>query len=726
MTSHHLLITFVSAAVIGVFLILIAQRLKISSIVVLLVGGILAGPEFLGIVNPSNLGNGLNTIISLAVGIILFEGGLTLDIKGYRQVSTEIVGVLTRGVFVTWGLSTISIKLIFDFNWSLCLLAGSLIIVTGPTVIGPLLQRIRVKKRLHDILYWEGVLIDPIGVFISLLCYEWILSAGTQEVYFNFFSRFLVGTVIGLAFGMGIYELLKRNWIPEERLNIFALASAMVTFAVADSLISESGLLSVTIAGFWLGYKDTPQLDRIIAYKVELKDFLIGLLFVLLAANLVMSKFLTYGIALLGVVVVVMFVVRPLNIFASTLKSSISLKDKLFLSWIAPRGIVAASMSSLFAFHLADTGYENAEFIESFTYAVIAGTVIFQGFSARWVGKMLGALEPRPSGWLIIGAHKLARAVAKFIKDRGHNVVLLDTNPREVKLARRDGYTAICENAMVLNPDKHVELYGTGNILAITENEDLNQLICQRWKKVFTKARLLYWGAEDAQASGQSSLILKGESVWPALNLKTILAQNLQHDEIITCTMDAPLQSFNKPDETLMCVFEGRFYPDPPYDKEGEATFLTLRPMSSGLEASTRKEWIIFSDERLLENLFGTMLKILKKDFSHLDNEALLEELVRREREYTSLIGHGISLPHAYSASITESILMVAKLVAPIQCKHSGAEILLVFMVISPEGQPEEHLGLISRIAKFVMREETRNALLEATDSDELYQIIGK
>lgn len=726
MTSHHILTTFVSASVLGVVLMLVAKRLKISSIVVLLIGGILAGPEFLSIVRPADLGDGLNTIISLAVGLILFEGGLTLDIKGYTKVSSEIWGVLTKGVIVTWGLSTIAIKLIFGFDWSLSLLAGSLIIVTGPTVIGPMLQRIRVKKRLHDILYWEAVLIDPIGVFFALLCYEWIVSSGTQEVYINFFSRFFIGAIVGITFGVVIYHLIKRNFIPEEKLNIFVLATAMLNFAVADSLISESGLLSVTITGLWLGYKDTPLLDKIIAYKVELKDFLTGLLFVLLAANLALSKFLNYGIAIVGIIAIVMLVIRPINIFVSTLKSTISFKEKLFLSWIAPRGIVAASMSSMFAFHLTAKGYDNADFLETFTYGVIVGTVILQGFSAKWIGKILGVLEPKPNAWLIIGAHKLARAVAKFIQDRDRQVILLDLNPREIKLSKRDGFTAICENAMGLDPAKHFELYGVGNVLAITENNDLNQLICQRWKKLLNEARIMYWDPDAAKNEDHQILKTAGTPVWTDLNIRTILAQNIQHDELITCVDEAPLNLFRKHDETLICEYEGDFYLDPPYEKKGNATFLTLRPISSGLEAHTKKEWIIFSSDKTLSDLYTGMLELLKPDFPDLDVKSLRENLIIREKEHTSLIGHGISLPHTYTTSIDRSVLLVAKLNKPAVCQHNNAEISIVFMVISSEGQPEAHLGLISKIAKFAMKETTRQTLYKATTVDELYYIIEK
>ncbi len=727
MESNAILTTFVAASALGYLLILIAREFRLSAIAILLLGGIIAGPEFVGVVKPHSLGDTLNTFISLAVGLILFEGGLTLDVKGYKQVSSEILGVLTRGVLVTWLVSSVAVKFLFGFGWSFSILAGSLIIVTGPTVIGPLLQRLRVKKNIYNILYWEGVLIDPIGVFIALLCYEWMVSSVAQEMaYLNFFIRFAVGSATGLIAGNIIFHILRKGWVPDERLNLFVIVGAMMTFALSDHLMPESGLLGVTIAGLWLGYKETPQLDRIIEYKDELKDFLIGFLFILLAANLKFSSFASYGWPLALIVVFLMVVVRPLNIFVSTFNSALSLKDKLFLSWIAPRGIVAASMSSLFAFHLTAEGYAEATFLEAFTYAVIGGTVVFQGLTARPVGKLLGVLEARPKGWLIIGAHKVARAVAAFIRENGDSVVLIDTNPREVKLCRRQRLTAIPDNAMTINPSQHLEFYGVGNILAITVNDDLNQLLCQRWQKMIKGARLFYWGFEDFSGDEQQPYRLVGKKIWPKLDLKAILAQNIQYDELISCVSEGPVADFSESEDVLLSRFEGRLFPYVPVDKEGDALFLKLRPVVSPISTNTCEEWMIFSRETRLETLYREMLRVFHDKLSPSEEDRLLVELMAREKEYTSMIGHGVSVPHAYSTETKESFFALAKVSPPVRCSHTGADISLVFMVISPEGHPEEHLTLISRIAKFVVKEETRAALLAGESKGEIYSIVEK
>lgn len=728
--SHHLMVNFVLASSLGVFLFILATRMKISAIVVLLLGGILAGPEFFGFVHPEELGGGLNTIISLAVGLILFEGGLTLDIRGYRQVSKEIWGVLTKGVLVTWLVTAVLVKFIFNFGWELSILSSSLIIVTGPTVIGPLLKRIRVKKNIHNILHWEGVLIDPIGVFIALLCYEWIISADASQgaVTLNFLSRFFVGAVVGIVAGIVIYQVLKRNWIPEKTLNIFVLACAMLTFMVADHIVTESGLLSVTIAGFLIGTKKPPSLSAIIAYKDELKDFLIGLLFILLAAQLELGKFVAYGAGLIAIVLLVMFLVRPLNIFISTFGSKLSLKEKVFLSWIAPRGIVAASMASLFAFRLEEAGMQNADFLETMTYSVIAGTVFFQGFTARWVGKILGVLEPEAKDWLIVGAHRLGRQVAKFVIGQGHSVILIDTNPREIKLAHREGFTAINANAMTIDPGKNVQFYGIGNVLAITENEDLNQLVCQRWGKLLDHPNLFRWAPANRETEDEViGKIAVGEQVWQRFHLKRLMAAEPGQDQVDLRTVTVNAQAAQKMGSILMHSADGSVRPDHPDEKvEGEITVLTFQDDAPHTEFPISEKDVYLGSQGSLEDLYREMLQSLSQDISTEEIDRIHGDLLDREAEFTSLIGYGIALPHTYSSAVSSTRLMAAKVEPPLPCQHTGEDISLVFLLLSPVNQPVEHLNMISRIAKFVMKEEQRKAILSAETPEALYRIISE
>ena len=398
--SHDMLLTMAAAISAGVILLALAHRLNLPAIVLLVAGGVALGPEGLGLVKPAVLGDGLRVIVALAIGLILFEGGLTLDVRGYRSASSMIQRLLTIGLLTT-GLSTaVAIWLIFDFPFAFCLLAASLVVVTGPTVIAPLLKRIKVQAKLHGILHWEGVLIDPIGVFIAILCFEWIVVQDHEQVLWRFLLRFVWGLGLGIVGGVLVYLLIRIRLIVDEMLNVFALAAAVLIFGLAESFLPEAGLLAVTASGFVLGILGPGQLKRIRHFKAEITDLLIGTLFILLVARLDLDQFIAFGSQGALLVAAVVLVARPLNI----LNSSWGLKDfnwreKLFLSWVAPRGIVAASMASLFAINLQEKGiFPQAPFLETFTYSIIISTVVLQGFSAGLLAWALGLKRPPPQG----------------------------------------------------------------------------------------------------------------------------------------------------------------------------------------------------------------------------------------------------------------------------------------------------------------------------------------
>ncbi len=369
----------------GCLLTVLSRRLHLPTIVLLLIGGFALGPEWLGVLHPNALGDFLPMIVSLAVGLILFEGALTLDLKEFKQTSTVIKRLLTVGVLITWLGSALTAYIVFDTSPAFALLMGSLIIVTGPTVIVPLLRRIRVQQKLASILHWEGVLIDTIGVFTAILCYEWVVEGGGAVAIPSFLIRVASGAAIGLIGGYSIYWVMKKNWVPDNIVNAFALASAMLIFGATELIKPEAGLLSVTIAGLIVGIKKPRQLREIKAFKAELVDLLIGMLFLLLVARLELQQFIDFfkmggGWVLFSVILII----RPLSIAASSFGTDLNLRQKALLSWVAPRGVVAASMASLFALSLS--GKENSvgdpALLESFVYSVICATVLIQGRSA--------------------------------------------------------------------------------------------------------------------------------------------------------------------------------------------------------------------------------------------------------------------------------------------------------------------------------------------------------
>lgn len=532
---HQSLTSIVTAISAGVLLLVISRRFNIPGIVMLLLGGIALGPLGLQLVSPESLGQGLRVIAAVGIGLILFEGGLTLDLRGYFAASAVIKRLLSVGILVTWLTTTLAIYLVFETPVSLALIAGSLVIVTGPTVIAPLLRRIRVTSKLHNILHWEGVLIDPIGVFVALLCFEWVATHSGGTAIGNFALRIVVGLAFGLIGGMAISYLERKKYVPEDMVNVFALASAVLIFGVTEAVLSEAGLLSVTVAGFVLGVKKPVRLEQIREFKAEITDLLIGTLFILLAARLSFDQFASFGMRGALVVAIVMFVVRPLNIMVCTWGSGMSWREKLFLSWVAPRGIVAASMASLFVLS-GKLGSEGPDprFVETFVYSIIISTIILQGFSAGWLARLLGLYDPERKGWLIVGAHPLGQEIARFISNTtSATAVLIDTNSSSVQDAESKGLPAAVGDAR--NPDTHdfdelLDLHNVGNVLALTDNEDLNTLVCQKWVPVLGEEQVYRWGRISTKSIEQRAE--SGVLIWSDLPKPSLIADALTQGAI--------------------------------------------------------------------------------------------------------------------------------------------------------------------------------------------------
>ena len=514
----------------GCFLTTLSRKLHLPTLVLLLLGGFLLGPEGFDFFDPKALGDFLPIFISLAVAIILFEGGLTLDLKEFTQTSIIIQRLLSVGVVITWFGVALCILIIFKTNISFALLMGSLVIVTGPTVIVPLLRRIRIQSRIANILHWEGVLIDSIGVFIAILCFEWVVEGGSSVALPNFMIRIFSGLLIGAVGGYLVYLCMDRKFIPDTLINAFALASAMFIFGLTELIKPEAGLLSVTIAGIVVGLKKPHRLKEIKAFKAEIVDLLIGMLFIILVARLDLEQFYNFftngGI---WVLIAVILIIRPLSVFVSGFKTQISFKEKLLLSWIAPRGVVAASMASLFAISLQNKENPVGDplLMEAFVYAVICTTVLIQGMSSGIVARLLKLQRPAPNDWVIIGAHRFGRELAEAINQvDGHSVILLDTNPTNIRLSKKYNLNALLCDGMEAEElyEEQQLLFGAGFVLALTDNSELNQLLMQRWSEQLDQQSVYGWIPKDSPNS-KSNIV--GSAVFEMLDQPAVTSSEL-------------------------------------------------------------------------------------------------------------------------------------------------------------------------------------------------------
>ncbi len=527
--TDNVLFTFAIIIFTGIVMIIVSHHLNIPAIVFLLAGGIIIGPEVLKIVDPGVFGDNFRTIVSLCVAVILFEGGLTLNPEGYKTAPKIIIKLLTIGVLITWLGSTILIYFIFQYSFTFSLLAGSLIIVTGPTVISPILKRLNVRNKIKHILHWEAILIDPIGVFIAVLAFEWLYTDHSISTHlYNFGFRILLGVGLGFIGGLLSYWLLKKKLIHDEQANIFVLTIAIMLFSVSEIIVHESGILTVIVAGFVLGWKKPAKLEGIIGFKSELTEISIAVLFLLLASNLNVENMLNQDWRIVLLIGLVIFVIRPLNIFISSFKSSITVRERVFLSWISPRGIVAAAMASLFAIELASQGNENALFLETFTYGVIIVTVIFQGASAKKVSLLLKINEKKCSGWIIVGINTFSKRISDFITETtGQKCIFIDQNPDLIETAFKEGYVAVQGDALYPDDFQQHLFSGVNNILALTDNRVLNQKVCKKWLVAFQFDNSFYWSCPSTEDCDD----LKEKAVWSSLPKPSEIAFNIEQNK---------------------------------------------------------------------------------------------------------------------------------------------------------------------------------------------------
>lgn len=488
--------------ILGIIAQWLAWKLKLPAILPLIIVGIVVGPVSTLITNDGSkwiepvwngthglfAGESLFYFVSLAISIILFEGGLTLKRKEVANVAPAIVKLITVGTIVTFFGAGITVHYLLHLSWSISFLFSSLIIVTGPTVIAPILRNIRLKRDVSAVLKWEGILIDPIGALVAVLVFEFIsienTSDYTQTALVEFGKIVLFGITFGFTFAHAFRLILKKKMVPKYLLNVFTLAFVLGVFVLSDSFAHESGLLSVVVMGLVLGNIDLPYLREILDFKESLSVLLISILFILLSANMNVEDFYLISnwetLALFGMII---FVIRPLGVFLSTQKSSLKFNEKIFISWVGPRGIVAAGIASLFGLRLVALGKEGAEYITPLVFVIVLGTVLLNATTARLIAKALGVYVRSSKGILIVGASEISRVIAKYLEDKNRFVMLIDNNADKIDLARQLGLNAEVVDVFLDNVSDDIEYNDVGYMLALTGSKKVNTEAIYKFRK---------------------------------------------------------------------------------------------------------------------------------------------------------------------------------------------------------------------------------------------------
>ncbi len=503
--SEHALAALAGIGVLAIVCQWLSWRTHLPAILYLLLAGILAGPAT-GWLDPDALfGELLFPIISFAVAVILFEGSLTLKFREIRGLERVIRNMVSVGIVITWIIISLATHWLMDFPWSLSWLFGAIMVVTGPTVIEPMLRTVRPSHRVAKTLRWEGILIDPLGALLAVLVFEFIVSRGTGDgaighTLFTFAQVLAVGIVVGSVAGYSLGVILRRHLLPEYLHNTTTLLLVFAVFSLSDMIQAESGLLTVTVMGVWMANMRGLHLDDIRGFKEDLSLLLISGLFIILGARIDLEQVATLSWAALPLLLVFQFIARPLKIAVSTAGSSLSWQERAMLSWIAPRGIVAAAVASLFAIKLEQLGYAQAELLVPLTFMIIVGTVVVQGVTARPIGRLLGIAQPPPNGFLIVGSNPLAREIGVALKDQGRTVMIADRNPEGIHKSHMRGIPTYYGNPVSTHASLYMDLTGIGYMLAITPQSDLADLAVLHFRGELGKNNV-YRLPESAQTS---------------------------------------------------------------------------------------------------------------------------------------------------------------------------------------------------------------------------------
>ena len=529
----------------------LASRLRLPAILLLLVVGFVVGPLMNHRwVNPDALmGDLLMPLVSLSVGLIMFEGGLTLKFRELDAIGSVVMRLISLGALITWGLSLLLARLALGWDWPLCALVGAILVVTGPTVILPLLRFLQPTRQVASALKWEGIMIDPVGALLALLVFETIHHGlgehGAQWTQFpnhalmGFFWTLLIGGVVGSVGAGLVYFFFKHHWVHEHQQTPFALMVAVSAFTLSNHFQHESGLLATTLMGVILANQSQVDVRQVLAFKENLVVLMISTLFIVLSARLELATFSALPVFgslcfLLGL----LLVVRPLTVWVSCLGSSLNRSERLFLSWMAPRGIVAAAVASVFSMRLVDAGMAEAAQLTPVVFMVIVGTVLVYGLTAGPVARWLGVSNPDPQGVLIAGAHTLGRSLGKVLKESGFRVLMVDNNPQNIHQARMDGLPVHFGSILGDHLEDDLDLAGIGRLIALTPNHRVNSLAALHFSELFGE-REVYQLADIASNHSKRDAFsagLQGKTLFHESASYAQLQERLQQDQRIKCT----------------------------------------------------------------------------------------------------------------------------------------------------------------------------------------------
>ncbi|KPL60710.1 sodium:proton exchanger [Rossellomorea vietnamensis] len=478
-----ILFNIMLVGVLGIASQWVAWRFRLPAIVIMSIVGLLVGPIF-GLINPKDdFGEVFKPIISMAVAIILFEGSLNLDFREVRGLGKPVFRIVTFGALLAWILGSLGAHYVAGLSWAVAFVIGGLFIVTGPTVILPLLRQAKLKPRPAAILKWEGIVVDPFGALIAVFAFEIINFLISDDVtglsLLLFFAASLFAVVFGWALGKFTGFIFENGHVPEFLKSPVVFALVLACFTISDHITHETGLLAVTAMGMTLANMHISSIDDMRHFKENISVLLISTIFVMLTASLTVDTlFQIFNWNIIAFVLLMLFIVRPLSIWLSTIGTDLSVREKILVGWIAPRGIVALTVSSYFASVLLDKGFKDASILTSLTFALVFSTVCAHGFSIKWLAKKLDLAISEQPGVMIVGGSKFSTEFAKTLQNMKIPVLIADSSWQRLFSVRKAGIPFYRGEILSEQTEYYLDMTPYEYMIAATELDSYNALVC--------------------------------------------------------------------------------------------------------------------------------------------------------------------------------------------------------------------------------------------------------
>ncbi len=476
---------FAIVLAVGIIAQVVSRLTRMPSIVFLLAAGILLGPGCAGLIDPWIYGDGLNLIITFAVVVIVFDGGINVDLRHIRRISGSVISLISIGVLITLIGGAVAAHKLAGVSWHFALLFGALVAATGPTVIVPLMNAIRVNNRVRSVLEVEGIFNDAVSIILAALIFEWIMTTYPHPGYgiAIFLLRIATGGAVGLAGGLlCVFALPRIHTIASELLNITTISFVLITYTIAELILRETGIFAVAVAAICVGASDIPNKKEIQEFKSDLSIILLSIIFILLAAMLRFDSIRSIGINGVFVAAALIFIVRPVAVLASTIHSQLRWNERLFVSAIGPRGVVPAAMATYFAIELELADAEAGSTIIGLVFICVIITVTLTGISARYVARALGVI---PMEILIVGGGDVGCTLAHRLIRRGENVVVVDKDPENCRRVEELGVPAVEGDAGDVAVLTKAGIKNAKYLVATTDQDGVNLLVCQVAKNKF-------------------------------------------------------------------------------------------------------------------------------------------------------------------------------------------------------------------------------------------------